>query len=119
MTGTGLDDADRRWACRRDPAVPFAGCRALSGHDEDALRVRAALPGHARPRRRVQPTLGRTAVQSPHRRAARCLGCARQLPVDSRQLIGLASGLRRANDIDYFMADPARIRLRAAVRRQS
>ena len=102
MTGTGLDDADRRWACRRDPAVPCAGRRALSGHDEDALRVRAALPGHARQRRRVQPTLGRTAVQSLHHRAARCIGCARQLPVDIRQLIGLASGLRRADDIDYF-----------------
>ena len=101
MTGTGLDDADRRWACRRDPAVPCAGRRALSGHDEDALRVRAALPGHARQRRRVQPTLGRTAVQSRHHPAARCIGCARQRPVDIRQLIGLASGLRRADDIDY------------------
>ena len=96
MTGTGLDDADRRWACRRDPAVPCAGRRARSGHDEDALRVRAALPGHARPRRRMQPTLGRPAVQSLHHRAARCIGCARQRPVDIRQLIGLASGLRRA-----------------------
>ena len=75
--------------------VPF------SGHDEDALRVRAALPGHARPRRRVQPTLGRTAVQSRHHRAARCIGCARQRPVDIRQLIGLASGLRRADASDY------------------
>ena len=101
MTGTGLDDADRRWACRRDPAVPCAGRRARSGHDEDALRVRAALPGHARPRRRMQPTLGRPAVQSRHHRAARCIGCARQRPVDIRQLIGLASGLRRAAASDY------------------
>ena len=51
--------------------------------------------------RRVQPTLGRTAVQSLHHRAASCIGCARQLPVDIRQRIGLASELRRADDIDY------------------
>ena len=44
----------------------------------------------------MPPTLDRPAVQSRHHRAARCIGCARQRPVDIRRLIGLASGLRRA-----------------------